>query len=107
MIINAFRKLIDRGHIIPWENLSQDQRNKIKQSKSSYFLPWDVSFKQGSLSTPARPVFDGSSKTPNGTSLNEIIAKGNADLASLLEMVLSWVIGNWTSCAVCRYQPVL
>ena len=48
----------------------------------------------GSLSTPVRCTFDASSKTPGGTSLNQILAKGDADLASLLEMMLSWVIGK-------------
>ena len=46
------------------------------------------------MSTPARSTFDASSKTPGGTSLNQILAKGDADLASLLEMMLSWVIGK-------------
>ena len=99
MITEGFLKLIDRGHIIPWENLSEDQRIKIKENPSHYFLPWDVSFKQGSTSTPCRCVFDGSSRTPGGTSLNEILAKGNADLASLLEMVLAWVIGPVACCS--------
>ena len=94
MICKSLKKLIDRGHIIPWENLSDIQRSRILQSKASYFIPWDVSFKTGSLSTPARCTFDASSKTPGGTSLNQILAKGDADLASLLEMMLSWVIGK-------------
>ena len=94
MICKSLKRLIDRGHIIPLENLNDVKRNKILQSKSAYFIPWDVSFKSGSLSTPARCTFDASSKTPGGTSLNQILAKGDADLASLLEMMLSWVIGQ-------------
>ena len=94
MICKSLKKLIDRGYILPWENLSDTQRNRILQNKASYFIPWDVSFKTGSMSTPARSTFDASSKTPGGTSLNQILAKGDADLASLLEMMLSWVIGK-------------
>ena len=99
LMSNAFKRLIDRGHIVPWDELSDDQRRNITASKSSYYLPWNTSFKEGSSSTPLRPVFDGSSKTPGGTSLNEILAKGKADLASLLEMVLAWVIGPIAVCS--------
>ena len=79
--------------------MSDDQRRNIMASTSYYNLPWNTSFKEGSSSTPLRPVFDGSSKTPGGTSLNEILSKGNADLASLLEMVLAWVIGPIAVCS--------
>ena len=99
LITDGFYKLIDRRHIIRWDDLSEDQRTKIEENPSHYFIPWDVSFKQGSTSTPCRCVFDGSSRTPGGTSLNEILAKGNADLASLLEMVLAWVIGPIACCS--------
>ena len=94
MICKSLNKLIDRGHVIPLEKLNDLQRKNILQSKSGYFIPWDVSFKSGSLSTPARCTFDASSKTPGGTSLNQLLAKGDADLACLLEMMLSWVIGR-------------
>ena len=75
MICKSLNKLIDRGHVILLEKLNDVQRNKILQIKSGYFIPWDVSFKSGSLSTPARCTFDASSKTPGGTSLNQLLAK--------------------------------
>ena len=79
MICKGLQKLIDRSHVIPLEDLNDDQRSNILNSKSSYFIPWDVAFKSGSLTTPSRCVFDASSRTPGGSSLNEILAKGNAD----------------------------
>ena len=68
-------------------------------SESSYFIPWDVAFKSGSMTTLSHCVFDASSRSPGGSSLNEILAKGIADLANLVEMMLSWVIGPVAYCA--------
>ena len=92
-IIKGFQKLIDRGHILPWSKLSEEQRADINNAKASYTIPWDVGFKEASLSTPARPTFDASSRTSGGFSLNDILAKGNANLVNLVSMVLDWVIG--------------
>ena len=93
MIHMGFQKLLDRGHIIKWEDLTQEQRLNIDNSSDAYCIPWDVGFKETSLSTPARPTFDASSKTPTGFSLNDILAKGSADLVSLVSMLLDWLIG--------------
>ena len=99
MTSKGFNKLLERGHIIPLENLTHNQRERILNAPASYFIPWDLAFKEGSLSTPARPVMDASSRTPGGKSLNEILAKGNADLANLVGMLLSWVIGPVGFCS--------
>ena len=93
MIQKGFEKLLDRGHIIRWEDLAEKQRKNIEESCDSYVIPWDVGFKESSLSTPARPTFDASSKTPAGFSLNDILAKGSADLVSLVTMLLDWLVG--------------
>ena len=45
------------------------------------------------MSTPARPVFDASSKTSGGGSLNDNLCKGKTDLVNLFSMVLGWLIG--------------
>ena len=62
MINAGFKKLIDRGHIVFLKNLSPEAQHKIKNAIVSYTIPWDVAFSEGSVSTPARPVFDASSK---------------------------------------------
>ena len=59
----------------------------------SYTIPWDINFKEGSMSTPARPTFDASSKTSGGCSLNDNLARGRTDLVSLFSMVMGWLIG--------------
>ena len=51
------------------------------------------------MSTPARCIFDASSRTPGGASLNQILAKGNATLVNFMEMMVSWVIGSVAYCA--------
>ena len=59
-IMKGFQKLVDRGHIIAWHDLTPEQRKKIESSNASYCIPWDLGFKETSTSTPARPTFDAS-----------------------------------------------
>ena len=93
-IAKGFQKLIDRGHIIPMSKLTPEQREAIDMAPTTYTIPWDVGFKESSLSTPARPTFDASSKTTGGYSLNDCLAKGDASLIDLVSMVLNWLIGS-------------
>ena len=88
----AFDKLIDKGHIVLVKDLPKDVEKRIRAAKPSYTIPYDVAFKD-SLSTPARPVFDASSKTPGGYSLNDLLPKGKPDIVRLLDMVLDWRMG--------------
>ena len=76
-----------------YEDLSEDQKRKVDEAESSYHIPWDVVWKESSLSTPARTVYDASSKTPSGFSLNDILATGVPELAKLIDVVLNWQIG--------------
>lgn len=98
MIMKGFQKLVDRGHITELKNLTPDQRQRIESSDVSYWIPWDVGFKETSTTTPARPTFDASSKTSTGFSLNDILAKGSADLVSMVSMVLDWLVGPIALC---------
>ena len=95
MICDKVAKLHRTGHVKYMEDLSVSQKQKIEESPTSHYLCWDVGFKEDSLSTPARPVFDGSARTPGGTSLNEILAKGITTLARLVELQLAWVMGKF------------
>ena len=94
MINAAFKKLLDKGHIVLLDDLPKELGDKIKAAKPSYTIPFDVAFKEGSVSTPARPVFDASSKTPGGYSLNDLLAKGQPDMVRLVDMVLDWCMGK-------------
>ena len=87
MITKGFQKLIDRKHILCEKDLNMEEKQML-ESKFSYTIPWDINFKQESLSTPARPTFDASSRTPGGGSLNDYLAKGRTDLVNLFKLTI-------------------
>ena len=65
----------------------------------NHFIPWRVVFKE-SVSTPARPVLDASTNTPQrpdgtgGRSLNDACMKGRIPDMNLLRMVLRFMVGR-------------
>ena len=75
-----------------YDDLSNTDK-ELLDSGPSYTIPWDIAFKPDSSSTPARPVFDASSKTSAGCSLNDNLVKGRTDLVNLFGMVLGWLVG--------------
>ena len=88
-------KLQSRGHIKFYDDLNDDQQRVMSDASVNHWIPWDVAFKDDSLSTPCRPEFDASSRTPRGgSSLNDILVKGVADLVRLLNMRLDWTMGR-------------
>ena len=91
-ILGAFEKLRNKGHMKYYEDLNVDQKNMLN-SQTGYTIPWDVVWKESSISTPARTVFDASSKTSTGYSLNDVLATGIPDLVRLLDVLLDWHIG--------------
>ena len=95
MICDKLAKLHRTGHIKYWEDLSLPEKKSISEAPTNHYLCWDVGFKEASLSTPARPVFDASAGTPGGTSLNDILAKGITTLARLVEVQLVWAMGKY------------
>ena len=95
MICEKVAKVHRTGHIKYWEDVSADQKQMIVKNPASHYLCWNVGFKEDSLSTPARPMFDGSASTPGGTSLNDLLAKGITSLARLVEVQLNLVMGRF------------
>ena len=61
------------------------QNNKIQN-----FIPWRAVWKESSISTPCRVVFDASQATSSGFSLNDILAKGRNNMNKLVEIVIRW-----------------
>ena len=100
LILKAMAKLFDRGHVSLVSDLAPDQQALIDNSLVNYFIPWRVVFKPGSLSTPARPVFDCSSKTPTrldgtgGRCLNDLMCKGRNMSFNLIKMLLRFSVGT-------------
>ena len=90
-VVASHEKLLKKGHVIKVDDLPDEIKAMINSpGLARYVIPWRVRFKHGSLSTPVRMVFDGSSKTPNGESLNNALAKGQNKLSSLLNLLLKF-----------------
>ena len=89
--LDSEKKLHDLGYVDWVENLEAEDRNAILQSAVKYVIPWRVVFSD-SVSTPVRTVFDASSKTASGNSLNDLLPKGTNNMNSLLEILLRWSI---------------
>ena len=88
-IIKSHNKLLNKGHVSKVTDLSPDERSRMDSGDGSgYNIPWRVVHKEGSLSTPCRLVFDASSATSTGNSLNSILAKGQNKLSKLLNLLI-------------------
>ena len=82
-VIAAHEKLRTRGYVSPISDLPPTERDFVQKNMDSwYVIPWRAVWKATSLSTPCRMVFDASSKTPGGESLNNILAKGENNLST-------------------------
>ena len=58
-----------------------------------YFIPWRFVYKESSISTPIRIVFDASSVTPGGESLNSCLAKGENRLMKISHLLMRFRTG--------------
>ncbi|XP_051171022.1 uncharacterized protein LOC127287913 [Leptopilina boulardi] len=74
------KEYIDLGHMTKLEN--------IDPKDVSYYIPHHPVFKLSSLTTKLRVVFDGSAKTTNGKSLNDVLLPGPAMQNDLFEILL-------------------
>ena len=89
-IIMAFNKLNDNDFVCRVDDLDEETKALIMNGKNvTYTIPWRIRYKE-SKSTPCRLVYDGSSRTPNNHSLNEILASGSNRLANLFKILLSF-----------------
>ena len=69
--VDSIREYMDLGHTTLIDH------GAINSGASNiYYLPHHAVFKHSSLTTKLRVVFDGSSKTTNGLSLNDILLVG-------------------------------
>ena len=88
-VLASFDKLASRGYFVPLLSLDTRLQDLVNDDKDAgYYIPWRLVWKENSLSTPVRMVFDASARTPGGTSLNEILAKGQNRLASIHNILL-------------------
>ena len=80
--MKAFQKLLKNKQMVFWKDLTTEERKLVESKAVSHYIIWRVVFKP-SLSTPCRPVFDGSQRTkhrPDGSGgrcLNDLVVKGS------------------------------
>ena len=87
----AHQKLQSKGYVVPLTSLPEQVQKDVLTNQ--YYIPWRTVFKSGSLSTPCRLVYDASSRSPGGESLNEVLAKGENKLARLLHLLIRFRYG--------------
>lgn len=88
-INQAHAKLVDNGFVIAESALDAETKKILQlQDKTEYYIPWRTVYKTGSVSTPCRIVFDASSRTPGGESLNGILCKGVNLLSNMFNILL-------------------
>ena len=92
-VLKSHNKLADNGYSCRIDELPDDIKKEVESSETYYYLPWRTVTKEGSLSTPTRCVFDASSGTRTGKSLNDTLAKGSNRLEKLLHLLINFRAG--------------
>ena len=87
-VIQSERKLQDAGHVDWVVNVSEKDLRGILEGSDGHFLPWRFVENEGSISTPVRLVFDASSITATGNSLNDTLAKGINSMNPMIQVII-------------------
>ena len=90
-VLQSERKLQMHGYVDYVRNLPEDIQDMMRNNLIQNFIPWRAVWKEDSISTPCRVVFDASQATDSGYSLNDIIAKGRNNLNKLQEIFIRWL----------------
>ena len=81
------------------EDISAEELAQFAKKEIQYYIPWRIQFSD-SVTTPARPVLDASSRTrrrqdgSGGKSLNDLVCQGKVETLNLLNLVLNFRIGR-------------
>ena len=89
-VLNSFNKLIELNYIQKLSNMNKEIQSQV-MNKQRYVIPWNIVYKQSSISTPCRIVLNASAKTKTKKSLNTILCKGVPKL-NMLPLTLAMVI---------------
>ena len=91
-VLASEAKLQSLGHVDYVRNLPESQQAMLRQNKIQNYIPWSSVWKDNSLSTPCRIVFNASMPTSSQISLNDILAKGRNNMNKLVEIIIRWRI---------------
>ena len=89
-IVNSEHKLQLLGYVDYVKDLPKEIQNSLQESQHQNFIPWRAVWKESSISTPCRIVFDASMPTKTGYSLNDILAKGRNNMNRLVDIFVRW-----------------
>ena len=89
-ILESEAKLQKLGYVEYVENLTPEQQSTLREATNHNFIPWRAVWKESSISTPCRVVFDASHPTSSGVSLNDILAKGQNNYNKLQHLLIRW-----------------
>ena len=87
-VLKSEKKLQEMGHVDYVRNLSPELQKSLFDNPVKNYIPWRAVWKESSLSTPCRMVFDASQPTESGFSLNDILAKGRNNMNKLVEIFI-------------------
>ena len=89
-VLTSEAKLQNLGYVDYVKNLSESQQSMLRQSPIQNFIPWSSVWKDNSISTPCRVVFNASQPTDSLVSLNDILAKGRNNMNIVVEILIRW-----------------
>ena len=102
-IIKAFKKMMDPGFLVFLEDLEECKLKQFIEKEVQNYIPWRIQFKE-SVSTPARPVFDASTRTKRradgsgGRCLNDLVCKGVVNNINMIKLLLRFCVGQFAIC---------
>ena len=90
-ILKSMEKLKTLGYIDKLSNLTREEQSLVKSSPVHYYIPWLIARSVNSVTTPCRTVFNASSVTTSGYSLNDLLSKGRNNLNKLVQIFILWL----------------
>ena len=91
-VLAAESKLQRLGKVEYVRNLPVETQEMLKSHPIQNFIPWNIAYKDTSVSTPCRPVWNASFPTRSGKSLNDILVKGSNSLNKMQEIFIRWSV---------------
>ena len=89
-VINSEKKLQTLGYVEYVKHLPTAIQKSLNSNSIQNFIPWQAVWKENSISTPCRLVYDASMPTKSRFSLNDILAKRRNNMNKLVDIFIRW-----------------